>query len=139
MSHKNRLYVCTVLLTIMGVMFNLGNLRVSAASVTPPTTDPLETLVPTKTPPGTPTPSMQMGAAPEAWLDGAIDPEQFGPMQELIIHFNTPMFAASSLHPLLSWPNVDGVSNWNSTQTILTFKPSAALDSKKTYTFFLDS
>jgi hypothetical protein len=81
---------------------------------------------------------VQAGAEPEAWLDGAIDPEQFGPMEALTIHFNTPMSPDSTPHPILSWPNVDGISSWDSTKTTLTFKPDSALDSKKTYTFFLD-
>ena len=144
MSHKNHLYVCSVLLTIMGIIFNLGIATVSAAPSNLPTAGPMSTIThvetPTpKTPTATPTPSIQMGAQPEAWLDGGINMDQFGPTAAFVVHFNTPMFVASSPHPLLSWPNVDGVSSWNSTQTILTFKPSAALDCKKTYTFFLDS
>jgi hypothetical protein len=160
MSHKNRLYVFTVVLTIIGVIFNLGSVRVSAAPLNLATADPITTLAlletPTPKPPldtptpklplATPTPkppldtpSMQMGAEPEAWLDGAIDPEQFGPTQSLTIHFNTPLSPESSPHPILSWPSVDGISSWDSTQTILTFKPSSILNSKKTYTFFLDT
>lgn len=79
-----------------------------------------------------------MSAEPEAWLDGTIDPGQFGPLNALVIRFNTPMSPESTPNPVLSWPNVDGVNSWDDTKTILTFAPSAALDSKKTYTFFLD-
>ena len=138
MSHKSRLYVFAVLLTIIGLMFNLGNVMVSAASSDLPNSEALSALTSTQMPTMTPTPSMQMGVGPEAWLDGAIDPEQFGPMEALTIHFNTRMSLESSPHPILSWPTVDGVNSWDNTHTILTFTPSSALDSRKTYTFFLD-
>jgi len=138
MSHKNRLHVFAVLLTIMGLMFNLGNRMVSAASSDGPNSEALSTLTSTQMPTMTPTPGMQMGAGPEAWLDGAIDPEQFGPLEALTIHFNTRMSLESSPQPILSWPNVDGVSSWDDTHTVLTFTPGSALDSRKTYTFFLD-
>jgi len=143
MSHKNRLHVVTVLLTIMGLIFNIGNARVAAATSKLPTENTAPALAlsitPTpRTPMGTPTPTIQSNAEPEAWLDGAIDPEQFGPLAALIIHFNTPISPETSSQPILSWPAVDGVSSWDSSQTILTFKPAAALNSLKTYTFFLD-
>jgi len=138
MSHKSRLYVFAVLLTIIGLVFNLGNVVVSAASSDVLNSEALSTLTSTQMPTMTSTPSMQMGVGPEAWLDAAIDPEQFGPMEALTIHFNTRMSLESSPHPILSWPNVDGVHSWDNTHTILTFTPSSALDSRKTYTFFLD-
>jgi hypothetical protein len=49
------------------------------------------------------------------------------------------MLPESSPNPILSWPAVDGASSWNDTRTVLTFTPASSLDSKKTYTFFLDS
>ena len=143
MSHKNRLHVITVLLTILGLIFNLGIVQASAShsdvSTAGRSTTQTLTTVPTVTTPAvTPTPGMQLGVKPEAWLDGTIDLEQFGPRQVLTVHFNTPMHAESSPQPILSWPNVDGVSSWNGTRTTLTFTPGLALDSQKAYTFFLD-
>src|SRR5258706_6557367 len=138
MSHKNRSYVFIVFLTILGVIFNSSNVMVSAAPLNHPMADPRSTPIPTKSPATTPTSSIQAGAKPEAWLDEAIDLEQFGTMQSLRIYFNTPMSPASSPHPILSWPNLAGVASWDNTQTILTFKPSSLLDRQKTYTFFLD-
>ena len=138
MSHKNRLYVFAVLLTIIGLMFNLGNGMVSAASSDMPNSEALSTLTSTPMPTLTTTPSLQMGVGPEAWLDGTIDLEQFGPREALTIHFNTPMSPGSSPHPILSWPSVDGVHSWDNTYTVLKFTPGSALESRKTYTFFLD-
>src|SRR5215208_7617164 len=138
MSHKNRLLVFTILLTILGLVFNLGNVMVSASASNLSTPNPLTTETPEKSPTSTLTPGLQMNAKPESWLDGAINPEEFGPMDALIVHFNTPMSPESSPHPVLSWPNVEGVSTWNNIRTVLMFKPTSALDSKKTYTFFLD-
>ena len=39
----------------------------------------------------TPTPGVQAGAEPQAWIDGAIDLDQFPPGGAMVIHFNTPM------------------------------------------------
>ena len=141
MSRINRLYVIIVLLAVMVFNFSFGNVKVYAAFL--PTSDPITALAlsgtPTLNPPiATPTPSLQLGAEPEAWLDGTIDPDQFGPQSALIIRFNTPMSPGSSPQPVLSWPNLNGASSWDNTQTVLTFTPTSALDSKKTYTFFLD-
>jgi alpha-2-macroglobulin len=134
MSYQNRFHLFSVLLIVLVLMSSFGNARVSAASSYLST----PTLTVLSTPTGTPTPSVQAGAEPEAWLDGSIDLEQFGPMETLTVHSNTPMSPESSPNPILSWPDVDGVSSWDNTQTRLTFTPSSILDSKKTYTFFLD-
>ena len=138
MSHQNRLHVFPALLLLIVFVFNMGSVLVPAAPTGLPTLDPTGTATPSRLPTQTATPSVQLGAEPEAWLDGSIDIEQFGPMETLTVHFNTPMSPESSPHPLLSWPSVDGVSSWNDTNTVLTFTPSSALESKKTYTFFLD-
>lgn len=135
MSHKNRLYIFTVILTIVGFLFNLGTAKVSASSGNSISPKDQLTSTPVNTP--SPTPSLQVGAAPEAWLDASIDTEQFGVTDTLIIHFNTLMLPGSTPNPVLSWPAVDGVSSWNSTKTVLTFTPTAALDGSRAYTFFL--
>lgn len=132
MSRQTHSHVFSALLIIIVLISSLGNGIVSAASSnTPPPTL-------SSTPAGTPTPGVQAGAEPQAWIDGAIDVEQFPPMGTLVIHFNTPMSPESSPSPILSWPAVDGVSSWDDTRTVLTFSPASSLDSKKTYTFFLD-
>jgi hypothetical protein len=139
MSHKNRLHVFVVLLTIIGLLFNLGTVTARASTSNLSTASPEATTTATAVvPPSTPTPVVKAGSEPQAWLDGAIDPEQFGPMQSLVVHFNAPMSPASSTQPVLSWPSVQGVSSWDSTGTILTFKTGSSLDASKTYTFFLD-
>lgn len=141
MSHKNRLHVFVVCLTILGLIFNSGNVMVSTEQANLATTSTPTTSAPTASPvtsAPTSTSRVQAKAEPEAWLDGSIDPEQFRPTDALIIQFNTPMSLAGSANAVLSWPSVTGVSSWNDTRTVLTFKPSAALESKKSYTFFLD-
>src|SRR5512134_2486577 len=141
MSHKNHLSVFTVILTMLGLIFNSGIVRVSAShsklSASGTSTALALTMSPTAaTLTLTPTPDLQAEAGPQAWLDGAIDSEQFGPLDALTIHFNTPMSPESSPQPVLSWPDMEGVSSWDRTQTILTFQPASALDSQKIYTFF---
>jgi hypothetical protein len=106
-------------------------------SVTP-TLEYKVTRTPLGMPTGTATPGIQIGAHPQAWIDGSIDLDQFLPQAALIIHFNTPMSAENSPRPILSWPDVEGISSWDSTSSTLTYTPSSALDSKKIYTFFLD-
>jgi alpha-2-macroglobulin len=139
MSQQNRLHVFPALLLLIVFVFNMGSVIVPASPSGLPRLDATGTPTHSKLPTQTPTPSVQIGAEPEAWLDGSIDIEQFGPMETLMIHFNTPMSPESSPYPVLSWPSVEGVSSWDPTQTVLKFTPKAALDSKKTYTFFLDS
>jgi hypothetical protein len=138
MSHKNRLYVFMVILTAIGLILNLGIADVFASPLDPITPEAHSISTPTKAPSTTPTPGVQVGAGPEAWLDGDIDPGQFGSKDALIIHFNTPMSTESTANPVLSWPTVEGVSSWNGARTTLTFKPGSALEGNKTYTFFLD-
>lgn len=139
MSHKNRPHVFVILLTIIGLLFNLGTVTARASTSNLSTASPDATTTATAVvPSSTLTPVVKAGSEPQAWLDGAIDPEQFGPMQPMIVHFNTPMSPESSPQPVLSWPNVQGVSSWDSTGTTLTFKAELPLDSSKTYTFFLD-
>ena len=140
MSHKNRLYVFMVILTTIGLIFNLGIADVFASPPDPITPEAHSMSTPTKVPStATPTPDVQIGAEPEAWLDGGIDPGQFGSMNALVIHFNTPMSPESTLTPVLSWPLVEGASSWDAAGTTLTFKPGSALEGNKTYTFFLDT
>lgn len=122
---KNRIYVVTVILTIISLLFNLGITNVMAS--------PGETIEPDE-----PLISTQAEAEPEAWLDETIDQEQFGAMSNLVIHFNTTMLPESAPNPILSWPVVDGISSWDDTKTTLTFNPSIALESNKAYTFFLN-
>src|SRR5512145_64334 len=119
MSHQNRLHVFPALLLIIVFVFNMGSVILPAA----PTGTPTPPQLPTQTP----TPVIQPGAEPEAWLDGAIDPDQFGPLETLTVHFDTPMSPESSPHPVLSWPSVEGVSRWDETKTVLTFTPGSAL------------
>src|SRR5215207_256784 len=139
MSHQNRLHVFSALLVIIVFVFNIRSGMVSAAPSEPSTPGATGTSTLSRLPALTPTLGSQVETESEAWVDGSIDTEQFGPMEALIIHFNTPMSPVSSPHPVLSWPNVEGVSSWDHAQTTLTFKPGSALDSKKTYTFFLDT
>jgi alpha-2-macroglobulin len=138
MSHKNRLHVFTVILTIVGFLLNTGVSNAFATPMDPITSEGRSISTSTKTPSAAPTPVVQTGLEPEAWLDEAIDPQQFGPMDALIIRFNTPMTAESSPNPVLSWPDVNGINSWDDTRTVLTFTPGSVLDSRKTYTFFLD-
>jgi alpha-2-macroglobulin len=138
MSRQTYVHVFSILLIVLILMSSFGQARASAAPTGLSTLDSEITLTPAKLPTQTPTPTVQIGAEPQAWLDGSIDIDQFGPLQPLIVHFNTPMSAESSPNPVLSWPQAEGVSSWDSTLTVLTFTPSTALDSKKTYTFFLD-
>src|SRR5215217_3273366 len=98
MSHKNRLSVFSVFLLLSVLLSSVGTRLVSAAPTGVPAADPVtKTPTPTKLPMETPTPGLQAGAEPEAWLDGSIDVDQFGPLEPLIIRFNTPMSPASSL------------------------------------------
>lgn len=138
MSRQKRLQVYPALLILITLVFNTGTAMVSAAPTEYATSNPITTPTLTKTPARTPTPLVKLGVDPEAWLDGAIDIQQLGPLESLIVHFNTPMSPNSSPHPLLSWPTVEGVNSWDSTGTVLTFTPGSALDSRTTYTFFLD-
>jgi hypothetical protein len=134
MSHQNRLHVFLSLLIAIVLVLNTGSVRVSAASSEHSTLDSIA--MPTLL--ETPTFYIQTGAEPEAWLDESIDMEQFGPMQALTIHFNTPMSPESSPHPMLSWPSVEGVSNFYKTQKVLSFKRVNALYSMINYSFFMD-
>lgn len=86
----------------------------------------------------TQTPNTQPNTAQDVWLDDSIDPKQFSPSGKFIFHFKNPIALTSSATPVLSWPSVDGISSWNEDKTTLTFNPNSVLDSKKTYTFFLD-
>src|SRR5512138_718430 len=122
MSHQTHLRIFSILLIIIVVVSSLGNGIVSAASAAT----------------ATPTPGVQAGGKPQAWIDAAIDLDQFSPGGSLVVHFNTTMSAGSSLDPILSWPTVEGVTSWDEAQAVLTFKPSTSLDSKKTYIFFLN-
>ncbi len=140
MSRLTHLSAFSLVVFLLVALSSLGNAVVSAApmkSVTP-TLEYKVTRTPLGTPTGTATPGIQIGAHPQAWIDGSIDLDQFPPQAALTIHFNTLMSPESSPHPILSWPEVEGVSSWNSTSSTLTFTPSSALDSKKIYTFFLD-
>lgn len=132
MLHKNCLYVFTVILTIISLLFNLGIKDVMASPGD--TISPEGYLISTQIK----SPFAQAEDEPEAWLDETIDQEQFGTMSNLVIHFNTAMLPASAPNPILSWPVVEGISSWDSTKTTLTFNPSIALDGNKTYTFFLN-
>jgi len=138
MSHKNRLYLFLVILTTIGLILNLGIANVFASPLDPITPETSSISTPTKSPSATPTPGVQIGAEPEAWLDGDIDPGQFGSMNALVIHFNTPMSPESTSTPILSWPSVEGISSWDAARTTLTFKPGSALEGNENYTFFLD-
>ncbi|HEX2993970.1 MAG TPA: Ig-like domain-containing protein, partial [Anaerolineales bacterium] len=122
MSRQTHSHIFSVLLIIIVLVSGLGNGIVSAASAAT----------------ATPTSGVQAGGKPQAWIDAAIDLDQFSPGGSLVVHFNTTMSPGSSLDPVLSWPAVEGVTNWDETQTVLTFKPFTSLDSKKTYTFFLN-
>ena len=133
MSRQTYIHVFSVLLIVIVLLSSVGGAPASAAASFQST--------PTVVPPtqvGTSTPVVQPGAEPQAWLDGSVDVNQFAPLQPLVVHFNTPMSAASSPNPVLSWPQVEGVSSWDSAFTVLTFTPGVALDNKKAYTFFLD-
>ncbi len=141
MLHLNRSYKLFSLLAACVLVFNLGsaNTPVQArAALAESTQTPSPTPRLTATPVSTSTPVVQAGADPIAWLDGAIDVEQFPPQGKLVVHFNTPMSPGSSPNPLLVWPGLQGSARWNESNTMLTFTPDTSLDSKKPYTFFLD-
>ena len=138
MSHQHRWQVLPVLLLLIVLAFNTGTVIVSARPADLHLRDEMTTPTLSTTATRTPTPGIQIGTEPVAWLDGSIDIEQFGPRETLTIHFNTAMSPESSPNPVLSWPQIDGVSSWDSTLTVLTFTPPSALDGEKTYTFFLD-
>jgi uncharacterized protein YfaS (alpha-2-macroglobulin family) len=73
-----------------------------------------------------------------AWLDQTVNLDQFPSKGTLIVHFNTPMLPESSANPVLLWPAEQGSARWDESNTTLRFNTDAPLDSKKTYTFFLD-
>ena len=102
MLHKNCLYVFTVILTIISLLFNLGIKDVMASPGD--TISPEGYLISTQIK----SPFAQAEDEPEAWLDETIDQEQFGTMSNLVIHFNTAMLPASAPNPILSWPVVEG-------------------------------
>lgn len=86
----------------------------------------------------TSTPVAQADADPAAWLDASVNLDQFPAKGALVVHFNTPMNPQNSSNPVLTWPALQGTIRWNESNTSLTYSPAAPLDSKKTYTFFLD-
>ncbi len=137
MSRQSRSKVFLAVFMFGILIFNSGRWSVSAKTqsllsiVTP-------TIRVTQTPTVTPTSLVENGAEPQAWLDGTIDTEHFSPKGPLVIHFNTPMDERSLLTPMLSWPSLDGRSNWDSSGTTLTFSPLKPLNNNTVYTFFLD-
>jgi len=140
MSRQTHLQVFSALLIVIVLISSLGNGIVSAApsNLSTPSSKLTATATLPSPPAATSTPVVQAQAEPQAWVDGAIDLDQFPPKGTLVIHFNTPISPETSPSPILSWPDVDGVSSWDDARTVLTFRPASSLDSKKTYTFFLD-
>ncbi len=137
MAHQRRLHVFLLSFLIAALLFsNVGFAVARAATKTPVAPAPSATVTPAPT--FTPTPKMNANAEPQAWLDAAIDPEKFSTGGKLVIHFNTPIDVASAANPLLAWPDVPGNSEWNETQTTLTFTPAAALKGQSSYVFFLN-
>lgn len=126
------------LLTALFLIFELTGYNLTFAKAAEITATPTPTPNLTPLPSLTPTPMVKDDADPVAWLDGALDMEQFPPKGALTVHFNAPMLTGSSPNPVLVWPALKGIASWNDTNTILTFQPDGLLDSKKTYTFFLD-
>jgi hypothetical protein len=141
------------LLSLCFVLLALG-LTACGPVTAVPTATPTSTLTPTRTPTpiktatptanqilpptSTSTPAPQAGSEPQAWLDGAIDVEQFPPKGAIVIHFNTPMDPGSNPNPVLAWPNLEGTASWDQAHTSLTFTPAQRLNNNATYTFFLD-
>jgi uncharacterized protein YfaS (alpha-2-macroglobulin family) len=87
--------------------------------------------VPSPTPTKIPTPKPVVA-------DSSIDLDSFPPQGPFVVHFDLSMDPKSSHTPILAFPYVDGVSSWDSTNTILSFQPSTSLELGGNYTFFLD-
>jgi len=80
----------------------------------------------------------ESSSSEDIWLDKSVDIHQFSPSSNFIVHFKNPVSLASSITPIFTWPNVTGINTWDEEGKTLTFNPAKPLDSKTTYTFFLD-
>jgi hypothetical protein len=137
-THQRRLHVFLFSFLIAMLLFSNGGFAVATAATKTPTVTTTPSATMTATPTITPTPKVDADAEPQAWLDAAINPEKFSTGGRLVVHFNTPIDTTSAVNPLLAWPDVPGSSEWNETQTTLTFTPAAALKGQSSYLFFLN-
>lgn len=138
MTHQRRSHVFLLSFLIAALLFSNGGFSVAMAATKTPTVTTTPSATMTATPIITPTPKVDADAEPQAWLDAAIDLEKFSTGGRLVVHFNTPIDTTSAANPLLAWPDVPGNSEWNETQTTLTFTPAAALKGQSSYLFFLN-
>lgn len=136
MSQKN--HISIRLIIILSIIFGITGCRTPLAMDVTPTNTPTAMPAEPSSTQTSPISDIQINTDQDAWLDKSIDMMQFSPKGNLIVHFKKSISIDSGSNPILSWPNVDGASTWNDERTILTLSPSSVLDSKKTYTFFLD-
>ncbi len=75
----------------------------------------------------------------EVYIDEALDLNHLSPFSPLILHFSQSMDQSSTNTPLITYPYLEGRSQWSERNTVLTFTPTGYFSPGENYTIYLDT